>query len=217
MCNKYFNHSINNNDTPRNIQCYICNACSILKQINLFEDEKKEMQERKKVISIVEERLLMKSLKIKITANTLEEKQKELISKEIDLECHFNQYKCSNDMFTDKLRSFNLQEKHMEDNRRIVKKENVDLSNHLKQSVEKACFLVSTLNEIRDGQFTCPVSYEIMHDPVICEDGYTYERATITEWFDHNNTSSFTGLVMGQNIVPNRALKEAIESSKNLI
>ncbi|XP_069690703.1 WD repeat, SAM and U-box domain-containing protein 1-like [Periplaneta americana] len=32
-------------------------------------------------------------------------------------------------------------------------------------------------------EFLCPITHEIMHDPVICSDGFTYERAAINEWF----------------------------------
>ena len=31
-------------------------------------------------------------------------------------------------------------------------------------------------------EYTCPITSEIMTDPVSTEDGFTYERAAITEW-----------------------------------
>ncbi|KAL0279620.1 UNVERIFIED_CONTAM: hypothetical protein PYX00_001136 [Menopon gallinae] len=31
-------------------------------------------------------------------------------------------------------------------------------------------------------QFLCPITHEIMTDPVICSDGFTYERGAIIEW-----------------------------------
>lgn len=30
--------------------------------------------------------------------------------------------------------------------------------------------------------FLCPITQEIMLDPVVCSDGFTYERRAITEW-----------------------------------
>ena len=39
----------------------------------------------------------------------------------------------------------------------------------------------------------CPISMEIMRDPVIAADGHTYERADIELWFANNNTSPKTG------------------------
>ena len=39
----------------------------------------------------------------------------------------------------------------------------------------------------------CPITAEIMTDPVSTMDGFTYERAAITEWLRTNDTSPFTG------------------------
>ncbi|XP_043263892.1 WD repeat, SAM and U-box domain-containing protein 1-like [Colletes gigas] len=32
-------------------------------------------------------------------------------------------------------------------------------------------------------EFLCPITHEIMKEPVLCSDGFTYERAAINEWF----------------------------------
>lgn len=32
-------------------------------------------------------------------------------------------------------------------------------------------------------EFLCPITHEIMLEPVICSDGFTYEKRAITEWF----------------------------------
>merc|ERR1719387_2257574 len=32
--------------------------------------------------------------------------------------------------------------------------------------------------------FLCPITHDAMRDPVICQDGYTYERQAITDWFE---------------------------------
>ncbi|GFG40879.1 hypothetical protein Cfor_08909 [Coptotermes formosanus] len=39
-------------------------------------------------------------------------------------------------------------------------------------------------------EFLCPITHEIMHDPVLCSDGFTYERAAINEWFLSGKFSS---------------------------
>ncbi|KAJ8686204.1 hypothetical protein QAD02_021998 [Eretmocerus hayati] len=36
--------------------------------------------------------------------------------------------------------------------------------------------------EIPD-EFLCPITHEVMREPVMCSDGFTYERAAINEWF----------------------------------
>lgn len=59
--------------------------------------------------------------------------------------------------------------------------------------------------------YRCPISYEIMEDPVICVDGNSYERRSIEEWFKNHNTSPLTGLVLSSiDLIPNRTLKRAI-------
>lgn len=32
-------------------------------------------------------------------------------------------------------------------------------------------------------EFLCPITHEIMREPVTCSDGFTYERNAIAEWF----------------------------------
>lgn len=34
-----------------------------------------------------------------------------------------------------------------------------------------------------DPMYLCPITTEVMDDPVIAADGYTYERSAIEEWF----------------------------------
>ena len=75
-----------------------------------------------------------------------------------------------------------------------------------------------------NSNFYCPISQNIMKDPVICCDGQTYERAHIQKWFaqceakaaplGHNPvyTSPLTLLPLANNnLIPNIALKNAIE------
>lgn len=65
--------------------------------------------------------------------------------------------------------------------------------------------------------FKCPITLEIMKDPVICEDGYTYERESILNL--SNPISPITRQpISTSNLVPNRILKEIIikfESESN--
>ena len=57
---------------------------------------------------------------------------------------------------------------------------------------------------------TCPISQEIFRDPVVAEDGVTYERADIEKWLRRNQTSPMTRQPMGLNLVPNLSLKSTI-------
>ncbi|XP_053204626.1 WD repeat, SAM and U-box domain-containing protein 1-like isoform X2 [Panonychus citri] len=55
----------------------------------------------------------------------------------------------------------------------------------------------------------CPITHELMKDPVVASDGYTYERTAITEWVENgNNTSPMTNdPFTDDRLIPNRTLK----------
>lgn len=59
----------------------------------------------------------------------------------------------------------------------------------------------------------CPITHEMMKDPVIASDGYSYEREAITRWLaDGNYTSPMTNQVFKDpSLVTNRTLKLLIE------
>ncbi|KAL0918094.1 hypothetical protein M5K25_010084 [Dendrobium thyrsiflorum] len=61
--------------------------------------------------------------------------------------------------------------------------------------------------------FFCPIFQEIMYDPVVAADGFTYERTSILEWLDNGRgTSPMTNLELeNSNLFPNHALKLAIQ------
>ena len=62
----------------------------------------------------------------------------------------------------------------------------------------------------------CPITGEIFRDPVIAEDGHTYERQAIVEWLTKNATSPLTREPMNVNqLRPNRTLKKIIEESQS--
>ena len=52
--------------------------------------------------------------------------------------------------------------------------------------------------------YVCPITSEIMTDPVSTLDGFTYERAAITEWLRTNDTSPSTGAKLeSKRLIPN--------------
>ena len=54
----------------------------------------------------------------------------------------------------------------------------------------------------------CPITAEIMTDPVSTLDGFTYERAAITEWLRTNDTSPFTGVKLeSKMLIPNSTVR----------
>jgi hypothetical protein len=66
-----------------------------------------------------------------------------------------------------------------------------------------------------NDNFYCPITQEIMSDPVIGSDGITYERAAIEAWFAAGHTTSpLTRAPMtSQSLVPNIALRSLIRDS----
>ena len=60
--------------------------------------------------------------------------------------------------------------------------------------------------------FVCPITQEIMKDPVCTIDGHSYDRVAIETWFERRITSPLTGALLGSRTVfPNHALRSSIE------
>jgi len=54
------------------------------------------------------------------------------------------------------------------------------------------------------NEYKCPITAEIMTDPVCTADGFTYERTAITEWLRTNDTSPSTGAKLtSKSLIPN--------------
>lgn len=74
------------------------------------------------------------------------------------------------------------------------------------------------LNEIEDpsqqnvlSAFKCPITHEIMTEPVFLSDGHTYERTAIEQWLQNHNTSPMTGLQLtSKQLTPSHTLKSMI-------
>ncbi|KAJ8255765.1 hypothetical protein COCON_G00196290 [Conger conger] len=91
----------------------------------------------------------------------------------------------------------------------------VGLRNKLIRKIEE----LKTALVCTDGpdEFLCPITREVMKDPVIAADGYSYEREAIQSWINTKNRSSpMTNLPLQTTILtPNRTLKMAIERWKS--
>ncbi|AQL01875.1 U-box domain-containing protein 33 [Zea mays] len=61
--------------------------------------------------------------------------------------------------------------------------------------------------------FICPISQDVMSDPRIAADGFTYEAEAIRSWLDSgHDTSPMTNMPLEHDeLVPNRALRSAIQ------
>eukprot|EP01117_Protostelium_nocturnum_P018971 TRINITY_DN8069_c0_g1_i1.p1 TRINITY_DN8069_c0_g1~~TRINITY_DN8069_c0_g1_i1.p1 ORF type:complete len:453 (+),score=103.04 TRINITY_DN8069_c0_g1_i1:51-1409(+) len=61
--------------------------------------------------------------------------------------------------------------------------------------------------------FLCPITHEIMSDPVVASDGHTYEKDAIKEWFGRGNaTSPLTGKKLDDlKLIPSHTMKMLIQ------
>lgn len=85
------------------------------------------------------------------------------------------------------------------------------------EPIKASCRSLSTVRRVGDDQapfyFICPIFQEIMQDPHIAADGFTYEAEAIKGWLDSgHDTSPMTNMRLeNHNLVPNRALRSAIQ------
>lgn len=60
--------------------------------------------------------------------------------------------------------------------------------------------------------FLCPISQEIMTDPVITPQGISYDRKNILDWLKRNKTCPITkSPLLAKDLITNYSLKNAIE------
>uniref|UniRef100_A0A7S3Y272 U-box domain-containing protein n=1 Tax=Heterosigma akashiwo TaxID=2829 RepID=A0A7S3Y272_HETAK len=71
-------------------------------------------------------------------------------------------------------------------------------------------------NKAIPESFLCPITQTIMADPVLDEDGNSYDREAIEQWIDRNGTSPITRKPLSKKALrPNRSLLDAIDEYKN--
>ena len=62
------------------------------------------------------------------------------------------------------------------------------------------------------SSFLCPITHELMNDPVCASDGYTYERKAIEEWLTKKQTSPIMNVsIKGTQLYSNKVLKMLID------
>jgi len=63
-------------------------------------------------------------------------------------------------------------------------------------------------------EYRCPLTLELMTDPVVAMDGNTYERSAIAEWFAVHTTSPLTREEIQPVLVPNMAIRKLISAHR---
>lgn len=65
--------------------------------------------------------------------------------------------------------------------------------------------------EALEKNWQCPITSELFTDPVICDDGHTYERTAIEMWLQTHNTSPLTNSVLqSKRLIPNIVMRLTI-------
>mmetsp|Transcript_35696 Transcript_35696/g.83960 ORF Transcript_35696/g.83960 Transcript_35696/m.83960 type:complete len:364 (-) Transcript_35696:156-1247(-) len=68
-------------------------------------------------------------------------------------------------------------------------------------------------NDETPSSFVCPISLEVMTDPVTAADGHTYEREEVEDWFRKHSTSPLTNMELPhKRLVPNTELQQQIHT-----
>jgi len=63
--------------------------------------------------------------------------------------------------------------------------------------------------------FICPITQEIMNEPVMCSDGYAYDKEAIEFWLSGHTESPSSGAVLtSKTLTPYNELKQAIQAWK---
>ncbi|XP_031226202.1 WD repeat, SAM and U-box domain-containing protein 1 isoform X3 [Mastomys coucha] len=93
-----------------------------------------------------------------------------------------------------------------------LKIESLGLRNKVLRSIEELRTRMDSLSSGIPDEFICPITREVMKDPVIASDGYSYEREAMESWIHKKKrTSPMTNLALPSLVLtPNRTLKMAI-------
>ncbi|XP_021842169.1 U-box domain-containing protein 35 isoform X2 [Spinacia oleracea] len=102
------------------------------------------------------------------------------------------------------------------------RKDRPDLKNilptleRMKDIAEKARNLVAKILVAPPSHFICPILKDVMDDPCVASDGYTYDRRAIEMWLKDNDTSPTTDFPLSsKNLIPNHTLSYAITEWKS--
>lgn len=81
----------------------------------------------------------------------------------------------------------------------------------LKEVADKARHSASTTQPPPPNYYLCPLLKDIMEEPCVAADGYTYDRNAIETWLKEKDISPMTNLPLAhKNLLPNYALLSAI-------
>ena len=107
---------------------------------------------------------------------------------------------------------------HVTSRARYLLTECKDVAKKAKKAQQEKEKIQSTDQQYMDDtseDFICPITQEIMDDPVIAVDGHTYDRIAIEEWFTHKRVSPKTNVQLDSiALLPNHLIKRQITEWK---
>jgi hypothetical protein len=88
-----------------------------------------------------------------------------------------------------------------------MKMKNAIIQSHKEYIEEQRKRYEGVMDEIADI-LVCPITMVVMKEPVVGDDGHTYERSAITEWVKREGTSPLTRERMSVHFVPCMAIRK---------
>ncbi|KAL2543391.1 U-box domain-containing protein 35 [Abeliophyllum distichum] len=86
----------------------------------------------------------------------------------------------------------------------------------LKEVADSARDMASVAKPPPPNHFICPILKEVMCEPCVAADGYSYDRKAIEAWLEENHKSPMTNLPLPHNnLIPNYTLLSAIVEWKS--
>ena len=73
-------------------------------------------------------------------------------------------------------------------------------------------FEISLKHLVIPRDFVCPISMEMMRDPVVTSAGNTYDRQNIEQWLVSHNTDPLTNIIIEPFVFPNILIKKLIRT-----
>lgn len=68
-----------------------------------------------------------------------------------------------------------------------------------------------------EEDFCCIITKQKFQEPVIAEDGFTYEKSAILDWFKGHDTSPVTRKQIGKNLIDNQWLRKKLGLSLSIM
>jgi hypothetical protein len=83
--------------------------------------------------------------------------------------------------------------------------------------VKKKSNDLEELDSVLEASFRCPISMEIMTEPVFAADGHTYEKLEMERWLQTHETSPLTNEKLPhKRLAPNHNLRSQIQAFESL-